>query len=108
MAEDGGQNYTSFTNEEADLLLSEGRLTLDLNKRRAIYSQFQQILARELPALPLYYPIYNYAVRDIVKNVQIGYLNNPADRFLSLPDWYIKIQRVVLEKGDPTPTPLQR
>lgn len=108
LAEDGGQNYTSFTNEEADLLLSEGRLTLDLNKRRAIYSQFQQILARELPALPLYYPIYNYAVGDIVKNVQIGHLNNPADRFLSLPDWYIKIQRVVLEKGDPTPTPLQR
>ena len=105
LAEEGGQNYTSFVNEEADLLLTEGRLTLDQEKRRVIYSNFQNILARELPALPLYHPIYNYVVSDIVKNVRVGQLSEPSDRFLSLPEWYIKIQRIMLEKGDPTPTP---
>lgn len=104
LAENGGQNYPSFENEIADILLIEGRLTLEQEKRRVIYSDFQQILAQELPALPLYHPIYNYAINQIAKDVQIAPLNKPADRFMTLPDWYLKIQRLILPKGAPTPT----
>ncbi|MGB0389145.1 MAG: ABC transporter substrate-binding protein [Ardenticatenaceae bacterium] len=107
VTEDGGQNYTSFTSQEADLLLIEARQTLDQERRRAIYSEFQKILARDLPALPLYHPIYNYTVNNIVKDVQIGPLNRPTERFLTLPDWYVKIQRIVLDKGAPTPTSIR-
>lgn len=101
--EAGGQNYTSFANEQADLLLTEGRFTLDLASRRAIYSEFQAILARELPAFPLYHPIFNYVMKDLVKDVQIAPVNSASERFLSLPDWYINTQRVILKKGEPTP-----
>jgi peptide/nickel transport system substrate-binding protein len=104
MAEAGGQNYTSFASDEADLLLTEGRFTVDMATRRAIYSDFQTILARELPAFPLYHPIFNYVMKDLVKDVQIGPVNSAGERFLSLPDWYIKTQRVILKKGEPTPT----
>lgn len=88
-----GQNYTSFNSAETDLLLMEGRATLDQNERRAIYTEFQQVLAQELPAFPLYYPITNYVVSAQVKDVQVGPSVHPGDRFLSLPQWYIRVKR---------------
>jgi peptide/nickel transport system substrate-binding protein len=92
------QNYTSFNTAEADLLLVEGRATLDQNERRAIYAEFQQILARELPAIPLYHPITNYVVSSLVKEVQVGPSVHPGDRFESLPEWYIRTRRELRER----------
>lgn len=88
-----GQNYTSFNTPETDLLLIEGRASVDQGERRAIYAEFQQILATELPAFPLYYPITNYVVSTLVKDVQVGPSVHPGDRFLSLPQWYIRTRR---------------
>ncbi len=97
-----GKNFTSFSNEMADRLLVEARHTLDMEQRRALYQEFQGILARELPALPLYYPIYNYALSDRVRNVQVGPLNKPADRFESLPEWSIRTKRLLVERTQAT------
>jgi peptide/nickel transport system substrate-binding protein len=92
-----GQNYTSFNTAETDILLMEGRASLDQNERRAIYTEFQQVLATELPAFPLYYPITNYVVSAQVKDVQVGPSVHPGDRFLSLPQWYIRVRRELRE-----------
>ncbi|MGH2544761.1 MAG: peptide ABC transporter substrate-binding protein, partial [Ardenticatenaceae bacterium] len=78
-AEGDGNNFTSYKSEVADRLLVEARHTLDTDTRRALYYEFQTILARDLPALPLYHPIYNYAVSTHVKDVQIGPLYQPSD-----------------------------
>lgn len=107
-AEPGGQNLTLFRNESADRLLVEARQQLDPEVRAALYAEFQQILADELPALPLYFPIYNLAVRDLVKNVQIGPLVQSADRFRSVPDWFIRTERVLLRTDEPIPAPRER
>lgn len=88
-----GQNYTSFNTEETDRLLLEARASLDQNERRAVYEEFQEILATELPAFPLYYPITNYVVSAQVKDVQVGPSVHPGDRFQSLPEWYIRTKR---------------
>ena len=66
---------------------------MDQNERRAIYAEFQQILATELPAFPLYHPITNYVVSTLVKGVQVGPTVHPGDLFLSLPQWYIRTRR---------------
>lgn len=93
-AEGGNQNYAGWRNERVDELLIEARTTVDGERRRAIYASFQQIFAEELPALPLYYPVYTYGVSTRVKNVQVGNLNTPADRFDTFPEWYIVSRRV--------------
>ncbi|MDQ4076322.1 MAG: ABC transporter substrate-binding protein [Chloroflexota bacterium] len=101
-ATEAGKNYTSFSSEQADSLLVAARHSLDFDTRRALYHDFQSILARELPALPLYHPIYNYAVSDRVKEVQIGPLAKAADRFQSLPQWYIRTKRLLIDLAKAT------
>jgi peptide/nickel transport system substrate-binding protein len=89
-----GQNYTGWQNAEADALMEQARRTTDAEQRKALYHQFQTIFAGELPALPLYYPVYTYGVSDRVNNVQIGAINDPSERFRSFADWYIDSRRV--------------
>jgi peptide/nickel transport system substrate-binding protein len=94
---DNGQNYTGWSNEQADLLMEEGRSTNDPGRRIQLYSEFQRIFAEELPALPLFNDVYAYGVSDKVKDVEIGQLNWPWERFRSAGQWYIVTQRVAVE-----------
>ena len=56
----GGQNYAQWDNRTASEYLEQARVIADANIRARLYRNFQVIFARELPALPLYYPIYTY------------------------------------------------
>ena len=89
-----GQNYGGWSNPEADALMIEARSKIDPEKRKSLYAQFQHLFAADVPAIPLYYPVYTYGVSERVKAVQIGPLNTPADRFATFPDWYILTRRV--------------
>ncbi|GIV77899.1 ABC transporter substrate-binding protein [Litorilinea aerophila] len=93
-AEGGGQNYSGWANEEADTLMEQGRAIVNEEERRALYVRFQQLFADELPALPLYYPVYTYGVSSRVHNVQIGALAHPSERFATFAEWYILTRRV--------------
>lgn len=94
-----GQNYAGFNSPEADQLLVDGRRAHPIQgqpERRKLYERFQEIFAEELPALIIAYPAYTYVVADpTIGNVQLPSLVvQPADRFLSLPDWYARTERV--------------
>jgi peptide/nickel transport system substrate-binding protein len=93
-AEGGGQNYAVWRNADADALMEKARTTINEEERKQLYWQFQDIFAEELPGLLLYYPVYTYGVNTEVKNVQIGSLNNPSERFADFADWYIVTRRV--------------
>jgi peptide/nickel transport system substrate-binding protein len=84
-----GQNYTRFQNREADELMEIGRQIPAEDERVQTYSKFQEIWARELPALPLYHPIYNYALDRRIEGVQMGLMLKPCDRFRGVPLWYL-------------------
>lgn len=86
---DSGQNYTGWSNEEADLLLEQGRSTNDPGRRMQLYSEFQRIFAAELPVLPLYFDVYAFGVSDRVKDVEVDRLNWPWERFRSAHTWYV-------------------
>jgi peptide/nickel transport system substrate-binding protein len=90
-----GQNYAGFHHRRISEILEEARRTADRNRRAALYAEFQQIFMEEVPALPLYVPIYTYGIDQRVNGGQIGSLMAPHDRFLSLPDWYVLQRRVV-------------
>lgn len=51
-----GANRGHYSNQELDHILSAAAATSDLQQRRALYVQAQQILARDLPSIPLWYP----------------------------------------------------
>jgi peptide/nickel transport system substrate-binding protein len=51
----GNNNVTALDNPEMDRLLEAGRATLDPAERLKVYRQVNNLLARELPYLFLYY-----------------------------------------------------
>jgi peptide/nickel transport system substrate-binding protein len=99
---ESGQNYGGVTDRVMSQYLEQARITTDLASRSRLYQNFQSRFADQVPALLLYYPVYNYAIDARVNGVQLGPLTEPADRFASLPNWYTKTKRVAAE---PTPTP---
>ncbi|MFZ5535251.1 MAG: ABC transporter substrate-binding protein [Patescibacteria group bacterium] len=52
----GPTNITGYVNVKIDKLLEDGRVELDQEKRKLIYTDFQRRLVEEAPAIFLYYP----------------------------------------------------
>ncbi len=55
-------NISNYKNVKIDLLLEQGRNTIDLREREKIYQEFQKIIQDDPPALFLYYP-YVYTIK---------------------------------------------
>jgi peptide/nickel transport system substrate-binding protein len=85
----GGQNYTQWDNRIASELLEQARMTVDLNERIHYYRNFQVVFSQEMPALPLYYPVYSYAVDRQVQGVSVAPLFDPSDRFAMIQQWFL-------------------
>ncbi|GAB4455818.1 MAG: peptide ABC transporter substrate-binding protein [Anaerolineales bacterium] len=98
----GGQNYTGWDNRAASEYLEQARVTADYSLRAKLYRNFQVVFAKELPALPLYVPVYSYGVDVQVKGVQIGPLYEPSDRLNTFTRWYLVTRRAL---GQDTPSP---
>jgi peptide/nickel transport system substrate-binding protein len=67
-----GANRGRYRNAELDSLVEHARLEPDREKRRAIYSQVQQIIARDLPYLPLWFQDNISVHRRSVEDVHLG------------------------------------
>ncbi|HEX5414170.1 MAG TPA: peptide ABC transporter substrate-binding protein [Chloroflexota bacterium] len=85
-----GLNVANWSNSTADKLLEEARQSSDLATRRADYARFQELFAQEQPSILLYYPVYAYAVPSSLKGVSLDLLLQPADRFATVNEWYIR------------------
>ena len=101
----GGQNYSQWDNRTASEYLEQARVIADPNLRARLYRNFQVIFARELPALPLYYPIYTYGVDQRVQGVQAAPVFEPADRFNGIASWYLVTSRALEQTVQPTTLP---
>lgn len=96
-----GQNYTQWNNRLASDSLEQARVTTDLQERKRLYHNFQAIFAEDLPALPLYYPVYNYAIDTQIQGVSIGPLFDTSDRLSSISTWYVTA-RASAQETEPT------
>jgi len=86
-AESGaGANYVQFKNAEADALMEQGVTETDQEKRKEIYYKLQEILADELPWLP----IFNWTDPFGYKSNLVGYQVNPysATNLGNVYEWY--------------------
>lgn len=85
----GGQNYSQWDNNVVSDYLEQARITTNLIDRSLFYRNFQVVFEEELPALPLYYPVYNFAVSSQVKGVTVGPMFDSSDRFMTVTNWYL-------------------
>lgn len=97
---EGGQNYPGWSNRDADEALEEARRTSDPARRKELYDLFQRVFAEEVPAILLYHPIYTYGVDARVGGVQLAPLTNPSDRFRTIAQWYVNVQRVLVSEAE--------
>ena len=88
----GGQNYSQWENRIASQYLEEARVTKDIDERAKLYRNFQVIFTEELPALPLFYPVYNFGVSDSIQGVRVGPMFDPGDRFWNIGEWFLLAQ----------------
>jgi peptide/nickel transport system substrate-binding protein len=81
-----GANRGRYINKRVNMLIEEGRITLDMNRRKNIYSEIQKILALDIPYVSLWYST-NVAVMN--KSIH-GYVVYPAGDFFSIKDVWIE------------------
>ncbi len=89
----GGQNYSKWNDRQASEFLEEARVELDRTERTRLYNNFQVRFASELPALPLFYPIYNYGIDQRINGVAMGSLYEVSDRFANVTKWFLIAER---------------
>lgn len=90
-----GQNYSGFANADADTMLENTQTLANPELRKTAYFEFQKLFAEQVPSLLLVHPVYTYGIDTSVKNVQIGPIINPEDRFRTIGQWYIKTRRIL-------------
>ncbi len=95
-----GQNYAGLDHRRISEIIETARITVDPAQRAALYRQFQELFAEEVPAILLYHPIYTYGVDRKVQGVQIGPLMAPSDRFYAVDRWYVTTRRVIVSQTE--------
>ena len=72
--------------------LAEARVTRDVDERAKLYRNFQVLFIEEMPALPLFYPVYNFAIDNSIQGVRLGAMYNPSDRFWNVTELFLLAQ----------------
>lgn len=80
-----GLNHLSYSNDEVDKLLEQGRITFDEERRRKIYFRIQEILADEVPSVFLFVP---YALPVVHKRFK-GIEPAPSGISYNKYRWYV-------------------
>ncbi|OGO37829.1 MAG: hypothetical protein A2Z03_12375 [Chloroflexi bacterium RBG_16_56_8] len=101
----GGQNYSQWDDRTASEYLENARTQTNFTDRTRQYRNFQVIFARQLPSLPLYYPVYSYGVDSQVQGVQIAPLYDVSDRLAFISEWYLITRRTLEQTPVPTVGP---
>ncbi len=97
-----GQNYSNWDDRQASEFLERARIATDVGERAQAYRNFQVRFTSEMPALPLFYPVFSYAVDQEVLGISMGPLYDLSDRHNTISSWYLVAQ---LAPSAPTGTP---
>jgi peptide/nickel transport system substrate-binding protein len=82
-----GENYGGAADRRISELLERARREPYNINRIIEYRRFQRDFLDRAIALPVYYPLFTYAVSPTISGVQLGYLASPASRFDSIGWW---------------------
>lgn len=66
---DAGDNYTGYSNEAVDEILSKARNTSDEAARKSLYAQFQEIMTEAMPYSFIAYVNADYAMKKQISGI---------------------------------------
>lgn len=66
-----GFNLNHYSNDQVDQILDKAAASGDINERKQLYAQAQDIVMDELPSLPLFFPDMTVAVSKKLTNAQV-------------------------------------
>jgi peptide/nickel transport system substrate-binding protein len=98
----GGQNYSQWDNRAASEFLEMARTEADFTERARLYRNFQVVFTKDMPSLPLYYPVYSYGVDIQVHGVQVAPMYDESDRLSLISEWYLVTRRSLEQTPQPT------
>ena len=101
----GGQNYSQWDNRTASEFLETARTVADFESRARLYRNFQVMFVKDMPSLPLYYPVYSYGVDAQVQGVQVAPMYDVSDRLALIAEWYLVTRRSLEQTPVPTVSP---
>jgi peptide/nickel transport system substrate-binding protein len=82
-----GDNYGGADDRRISELLERARRDANGMNRIELYREFQRQFVDRAIAIPLYYPLFTYAVSNRVSGVQLGAIGSWADRFRNIGEW---------------------
>lgn len=91
---DPGLNIAGYANSTADKALAELRQTANPAKRSELLNTFTEEMSKDVPAVFLYAPDFVYSIPNDIAGVDLGFIETPDDRFLSLPQWHKETDEV--------------
>ncbi|PJI84674.1 peptide/nickel transport system substrate-binding protein [Yoonia maricola] len=77
LASDGGSNAGRYANPDMDQLLVQGQTTFEPAKRAAIYDEIQQIIATDVPLMP----VFHVSQPVVARAGLIGYQVHPTETY---------------------------
>jgi len=89
-----GSNIALYANTKVDKLLEDAQHTTSTEKRKELYTLFQEELSKDRPAVFLYSPHYLYATEKSLGGVGAGIIPFPQERFSTIDAWYTQTKSV--------------
>jgi peptide/nickel transport system substrate-binding protein len=82
-----GENYGGADDRVISEILEEARRDPFGINRIAAYHRFQEEFVRRAIAIPLYTPLFTYALTSRVQGAHLQFIGEPSDRFLTIKGW---------------------
>lgn len=77
LASDGGSNAGHYANPAMDQLLSDGQTTFEQAERQRIYNEVQQIIATDVPLVP----VFHVSQANVARAGLTGYQVHPTETY---------------------------
>ncbi len=91
---DPGLNIALYANITVDKLLEDARSTTDKNVMIDKYRKFEDEVSADIPAIFIYSPDFIYITSKNIKNLELGLVITPEERFLNIHKWYKETDNV--------------
>lgn len=85
-----GLNLSQYESRVVDTILGKIRATIKSEELQSLYTELQNTILDDAPAVFLYTPTYTYALSDKVQGFAVDRIAQPSDRFANVSDWYTK------------------
>lgn len=91
---DPGLNVALYANITADKILEDLRQTQNRDERKELALKFHDLFMSDLPAVFVYSPHFIYVIPEKLRNVELGEILYPGERFLNVHEWHIETNSV--------------